>query len=363
MTSVDSSVEPEKAAAREAGLRYVSDDEPGIRRGRAGRGFSYRLPDGGLVKDSDVLQRIRSLAIPPAWRDVWICVRANGHLQATGRDDKGRKQYRYHTQWREIRDLDKFEHVLEFAKRLPRVRARIEKDLRRRGMAREKVLATVVSLLDKTLIRVGNDEYAKDNGSYGLTTLRPRHLTVEGSELRFHFKGKSGKVWKLKVRDRRIARVVKNCQELPGQQLFQYPDDDGLLRAISSADVNDYLREITDYDVSTKDFRTWAGTVLGALALSAVGPFDTKAQAKGNVRRAIEAVAARLGNTPTVCRKCYVHPEIVACYLEGVLPTIAAEEGDRETDLPTEEAAVLRLLKRRLTGASSGTRLEARAAA
>ncbi len=341
-------LEPEKAHARAAGLSYVSDTGPGIRREAAGTGYSYRDPDDGAISDKDTLKRVRSLAVPPAWTDVWICPRPTGHIQATGRDSRGRKQYIYHADWREVRDRNKYERILDFARLLPRIRAAVARDMSKRGMPREKVLATVVSLLDKTLIRVGNDGYARDNGSYGLTTLRSRHLEVDGTEMRFHFKGKSGKTWRLSVRDRRIARIVRSIQDLPGQHLFQYLDDEGAARSINSADVNDYLREIAGADVSAKDFRTWAGTVLAVLALSALEAFTTQTQAKMNVRRAIEAVADKLGNTPTICRKCYIHPEIVACYMEGALPVVTVAGSTSSVTLPAEEAAVLRLLKRRL---------------
>jgi DNA topoisomerase I len=349
MSQASALAEPEKVHARAAGLVYVSDTEPGLRRKAAGTAFSYRLPDGKPVRDKDALARIRALAVPPAWIEVWICPSADGHIQATGRDARGRKQYIYHADWREVRDRSKYERMLDFARLLPRIRARVRDDMSRRGMPREKVLATVVSLLDKTLVRVGNDDYAKQNGSYGLTTLRSRHLELAGTELRFHFKGKSGKTWKLKVKDRRIAGVVRSIQDLPGQHLFQYLDDEGSVRSIDSTAVNDYLREIAGPDVSAKDFRTWAGTVLAALALSSLGEFTSQTQAKMNVRRAVEAVADKLGNTPTICRKCYIHPEIVACYMEGTLPPIAMEaEATTASPLPREEAAVLRLLKRRL---------------
>jgi DNA topoisomerase I len=345
--------EPERAHARAAGLVYVSDTEPGIGRKAAGTGFSYRGLDGTPISDPDALKRIRALAVPPAWTEVWICPRPNGHIQATGRDGRGRKQYCYHADWREVRDRNKYERILEFARALPRIRARIAEDMSKRGMPRERVLATVVSLLDCTLIRVGNGEYAKENGSYGLTTLRTRHLEVAGTELRFHFKGKSGKTWRLNVRDRRIARAVRSIQELPGQRLFQYLDDDGMVRSIESNDVNDYLRQIAGPEVSAKDFRTWAGTVLAVMALNAIGPFANKTQSKMNLRRAFEAVGTRLGNTPTICRTCYVHPEVVTCYLEGALPKVQAGErnGGCSSRLPKEERLVLRLLERRLSPA------------
>jgi DNA topoisomerase I len=350
MPQVSAPADPEKAHARAAGLVYVSDTEPGLRRKAAGTGFSYRLSSGKAIRDKETRARVRGLAVPPAWTEVWICPHADGHIQATGRDARGRKQYIYHADWREVRDRSKYERMLDFARLLPRIRARIDKDMSRRGMPREKVLATVVSLLDKTLVRVGNGDYAKQNGSYGLTTLRSRHLEVAGTELRFHFKGKSGKTWRLSVKDRRIARVVRSIQELPGQHLFQYLDDEGAVRSIDSTAVNDYLREIAGPDVSAKDFRTWAGTVLAVLALSALGEFTSQTQAKMNVRRAIEAVAGKLGNTPTICRKCYIHPEIVASYMEGTLPSVATDATTAATGsaLPREEEMVLRLLKRRL---------------
>ncbi len=350
---VASSIVDGREAADQAGLRYVSDEGPGISRRRVGLGFSYRLPKGGPVKDAATLRRIRSLAIPPAWTQVWICPHPDGHIQATGRDQKGRKQYRYHPRWREVRDAAKYDHMLEFARALPAIRARIDEDMQCPGLPREKVLATIVHLLDTTLIRVGNDDYAKQNKSYGLTTLRNRHVAVEGAALRFTFKGKSGKTWQLGIRDRRVARIVKACQELPGQELFQYRDADGSLREVTSADVNAYLREIAARDVTAKDFRTWAGTVLAALALREVGAFDKEAAAKRNIRAAIERVAARLGNTPTICRKCYVHPAILDSYLDGQLLLEAEREAkatlQSEMDrLQPEEAAVLTLLASRL---------------
>jgi DNA topoisomerase I len=342
-----------REAASDAGLRYVSDEGPGIARRRVGSGFSYRLPAGGAVRDTAVLRRIRSLAIPPAWRQVWICPHADGHIQATGRDEKGRKQYRYHPRWREVRDAAKYAHMVEFAHALPAIRARVEADMRRPGLPREKVLATVVHLLESTLIRIGNDDYAERNRSYGLTTLRTRHVEVDGSELRFAFKGKSGKTWRLGLSDRRVARIVRACQDLPGQELFGYLDDGGTPRDVTSADVNAYLREISGRDVTAKDFRTWAGTVLAAIALREFERFDGQAAAKRNIRAAIERVAARLGNTPTICRKCYVHPEVLGCYMEGALvleveAEALAELRDDVSRLRPEEAAVLALLLARL---------------
>jgi DNA topoisomerase-1 len=348
-------------AAESAGLTYVNDDEPGLRRRRAGKGFIYLDRKGNRVRDEKTLTRIKSLAIPPAYTDVWICPRASGHIQATGRDAKGRKQYRYHPKWREVRDSAKYEHVMEFAKALPALRERIAGDMAKRGLSRDKVLATVVHLLETTLIRVGNDDYAKQNKSYGLTTLRDKHVDIDGSDVQFNFKGKSGKVWHLNIRDRRVARIVKACQDLPGQELFQYLDETGERRDVTSADVNAYLREISGRDVTAKDFRTWAGTVLAAMALAEFEDFDSDARAKKNVRAAIESVAARLGNTPTICRTCYVHPEIVASYLDKALLLEIrneVEETLREdlASLRPEEAAVLTLLQQRLEreGATKG---------
>ena len=304
------------------------------------------------MQDEATLERIRKLAIPPAWTGVWICARANGHLQATGRDARGRKQYRYHPQFREVRESTKYEHMLAFARALPAIRRRVADDMALRGLPREKVLATVVNLLETTLIRVGNDDYAKENKSYGLTTLRNPHVKVEGPQLRFQFKGKSGKTWRLQVKDRRIAKIVRACQELPGQRLFQYQDD-GELREVTSADVNAYLKEITGRDITAKDFRTWAGTVMAALALQEFEAIDTQAAQKKNIRAAIETVAARLGNTPTICRKCYVHPEVLNAYVEGQLLLEVrrqAREALREelAQLKPEEAAVLAMLEARL---------------
>ena len=375
-TETQSVVDP-RDAAESAGLRYVSDEQPGIRRRKAGKGFTYVKPGGSKVDDEATLKRIRTLAVPPAWTDVWICPHANGHIQATGRDAKGRKQYRYHARFREVRDGTKFEHMMAFAQALPAIRAKLKEHMALRGLPREKVLATVVHLLESTLIRVGNDDYVKQNKSYGLTTLRNKHVKVDGSELRFEFKGKSGKTWNLQVKDRRIAKIVRACQELPGQDLFQYIDEDGVQRDVTSADVNAYLKEITGTDVTAKDFRTWAGTVLAALALKEFETFDTQAKAKKNVRAAIERVASKLGNTPTICRKCYIHPEIMSSYVEGSLLLEVKKEVESElredlAGLKPEEAAVLSLLEARLNrdvnaalkesvAAIEGARAEARA--
>jgi DNA topoisomerase-1 len=342
-----------KEAAESAGLVYVSDEDRGIRRERKGEAFEYFKPRGERIKDEATLERVRKLAIPPAWTEVWICTRANGHLQATGRDARGRKQYRYHPQFREVRETTKYEHMLEFAKAVPGIRARLAEHMGRRGLPRDKVLATVVHLLETTLIRVGNDDYARDNKSYGLTTLRNPHVTVAGSELRFQFKGKSGKTWRLQVKDRRIAKIVRACQDLPGQRLFQYRDEEGEVREVTSADVNAYLKEITGRDVTAKDFRTWAGTVMAALALQEFEAFDSQATQKRNIRQAIERVAARLGNTPTICRKCYVHPEVINAYVEGNLLLAIKGEVEQElrediATLKPEESAVLAMLEGRL---------------
>jgi DNA topoisomerase-1 len=339
------------AAARAAGLRYADADRPGITRKRAGTGFAYRAPDGATMRDRAELRRIRSLAIPPAWTDVWIAPGANDHLQATGRDARGRKQYRYHQRWREVRDATKYARMTSFARSLPKIRARTDEDLRSPDLTRERVLAAVVRLLESTLIRVGNDEYAKLNRSFGLTTMRGEHVEVRGSRIRFRFRGKSGVRHDVDVIDRRIARVIVRLDELPGQQLFQYVGDAGEPREVASEDVNAYLREITGEDFTAKDFRTWAGTVLAARALAAIEPYDTEAQAKHNLSAAIEDVAKKLGNTRTVCRKCYIHPAIVDAYLDGsLLRTVrrrATEVADAN-DLDPDEKWVLRLLRTRL---------------
>ena len=308
---------PESASA--AGLRYVCDVRmPGIRRIGSKHRVRFVYADGRTVGDRAVLQRIRALAIPPAWTDVWICPDPRGHLQATGRDARGRKQYRYHARWRALRDDVKYNRLLTFAKALPRIRRRTAADLRRSGLPREKVLAAVVSLLEKTLIRVGNEEYAKQNGSIGLTTMRDRHAKVNGSRLRFEFRGKSGVQHAIDLADRRLARIVKACRDLPGYELFQFVDDDGSRVAIDSADVNAYVREICGEDFTAKDFRTWAGTVLASRHLSMASGFQSVAEAKRNIVRAVDAVARQLGNTKAVCRKSYIHPAIFDAYLDGL---------------------------------------------
>ena len=350
--TVETIVDP-RDAAESAGLRYVSDARPGIRRKKVGTGFSYARADGSKLIEKDVLRRIKTLAIPPAWTEVWICPFTDGHIQATGRDAKGRKQYRYHPRFREVRESTKYEHVVAFADALPAIREKVQEHMALRGLPREKVLATVVHLLETTLIRVGNDDYAKQNNSYGLTTLKNRHVSVNGNEVRFRFTGKSGKQWSLRVRDRRIAKIIKACQDLPGQELLQYVDEAGSCQDVTSSDVNDYLKEITGKDITAKDFRTWAGTVLAAMALNELQSFDSAAQAKRHLRTAIEKVAGKLGNTPTICRKCYVHPEVLNSYTDGELVLELKEKaeselrGDMQSFKP-EEAAVLALLRGRL---------------
>ena len=348
MARDDDPLDPE-AAAEAAGLVYVSDDEPGISRQRRGRYFAYFNPDGARITDRKAIDRINSLAIPPAYTEVWICSRPNGHLQATGRDARGRKQYRYHPRFRETRDSAKYERMLEFAETLPAIRAKVDEHMRRRGLPREKVLATVVHLLETTMIRIGNAEYAEQNKSFGLSTLRSRHVDVDGAELKFNFKGKSGKSWRLSVRDRRIARIVKSIQELPGQHLFQYVDDDGDVREISSTDVNDYLREISGRDdITAEDFRTWTGTVLTALCLAAAEEADSDTAAKRILKEAIAEVAGQLGNTPAVCRKAYIHPEVIGAFNERALVLKIKQESGKDGALRPEEKAVYDLLKRRL---------------
>jgi DNA topoisomerase-1 len=336
------------AIVRVPGLRYVSDQDPGITRVARGKVFAYRTPEGRLMRLPDVLARIRRLAIPPAWTEVWICPVENGHIQATGRDARGRKQYRYHSHWREVRDSTKYDRLLAFGKALPRIRRRVAEDLRRPGMPREKVLATVVRLLETTLIRVGNDEYAAANGSYGLTTLRNRHARVSGETTTFEFKGKGGKKHSIDVRDRTLAKIVRHCQDLPGQELFGYVDKDGTAHDVTSDDVNQYLREVAGDEFSAKDFRTWAGTVLAATALHELKVFHSESQAKRQINQAVEAVARLLGNTPAICRKSYIHPHLFECYLAG--ETIDAVEQRKRwsaTGLRAEERAVMALLRRK----------------
>ena len=351
------------SSARTVGLRYVADRMPGIRRENAAKGFRYRYATGEVIHNGEVLGRIRSLAIPPAWSEVWICPDPAGHLQATGYDDRHRKQYRYHRLWREIREETKYGRMVAFGKALPGIRARVARDLRLPQLSRNKVLATVVRLLELSLIRVGNDEYERENDSFGLTTLKSRHVDVNGSEMCFHFKGKGGKRHRIDVRDPHLARIVRRCQDLPGQELFQYVDEAGRLQDVKSTDVNDYLREIAEGDFTAKDFRTWAGTILAAVALQRdFATFDTKAQAKRNVVNAIESVAAKLGNTPSICKKCYVHPHVLEAYLDGslsrALVTRRKGSGRSRLRLKQEEAGVLALLQRRLQSQDIETALQ-----
>ncbi len=358
--TADSTTNPFSAAlaeeARNAGLRYSSDESPGIRREFQRGKPVYLDARGKAVRDHNTLVRIKRLAIPPAWTEVWICPSPNGHIQAVGRDSKGRKQYRYHDEWRKHRDENKFGRMMAFAKALPGIRKRVARDLRQAGMPRDKVLATVVALLESTLIRVGNDEYARQNGSYGLTTMRNRHAKVAGAKIEFSFKGKSGKRHEISVKDPQLARIIRKCQDMPGQELFVYEDETGQPRDVTSQDVNAYLREIAGEEFTAKDFRTWAGTVLAAIALREFEKFTHQKEAKKNVVTAIESVAQMLGNTPAVCRKCYVHPEVLDAYLGGDTITTIEQRASQQlkaslAKLRPEEAAVLVLLQNRLKAA------------
>jgi DNA topoisomerase I len=337
-------------AAKAAGLRYVSDTSPGIGRKRAGKHFSYIGLDGKPIRNPKELERIKSLGIPPAWTNVWICPRPNGHIQATGRDAKGRKQYRYHPRWREVRDATKYDRIIAFGEALPRIRKQTSHDMSLSGLPYEKVVATVVQLLDATLIRVGNEEYARENNTFGLTTLRSEHVDVSGSEIEFNFRGKRGKEHTIGVKDRRLAKIVKRCQELPGHELFQYYDDDKVLRTIESDDVNEYLQKITGQNFTAKDFRTWGGTVVATRMLEELGTFESETQAKKNVVQAIKAASTELGNTPAICRKCYVHPGIIDAYMNGSLLNFLKLHSEKElaasTDgLRPDEAVVLAFLR------------------
>ena len=342
-------------SAKSAGLRYVSDQARGIRREMGPLGFKYIGLNGKVLRNAAELKRIRSLAVPPAWTDVWICADPRGHLQATGRDARGRKQYRYHQDWRACRDENKYDRMQQFAAALPDIRKRTEAHLARPGLPREKVLATVVQLLEKSLIRVGNDEYAKANRSFGLTTLRNKHVDVKGSTLKFEFRGKSGVEHSVDVNDRRLARIVKQCRDLPGQELFQYIDDDGTHQDVTSQDVNAYLKEISGEDFTAKDFRTWAGTVLAARALREFDEPDSVAQTKKNVLQAIEAVAGMLGNTRAVCRKSYIHPAIIDSYMDGSMVDCLRRRGNVRkmiSKLRPDEVAVLTILQQRVRKAA-----------
>jgi DNA topoisomerase I len=344
--------DPEEAA-EEAGLRYVTDDKPGYTRKRRGKKFIYFDTEGKQIKDETRILRLNRLAIPPAYKDVWICPSPNGHLQATGLDDRRRKQYRYHERWRAERDENKYEKMVVFGQALPKIRRRLNRDLKKRGLPREKVIATVVQLLEKTLIRIGNEEYAKANKSFGLTTMRSRHVDVKGETLRFRFRGKSGIEHDIGVADRRVARIVRKLQDLPGQEVFQYLDEKGERHQITSDDVNEYLRKITGEEFTAKDFRTWAGTVMAAMALQAQEAFENKSQAKKNVKDAIKAVATVLRNTPAVCRKCYIHPAVLETYLDGSLIEGLKKRTEKTLEdslgnLRSEEAAVLAFLRERL---------------
>jgi len=343
------------ASAKAANCRYVDDSGPGIRRMKAVKGWKYVTPEGKPTRARDTLARIEALVIPPAWTDVWICPDQDGHIQATGRDQRKRKQYRYHWRFREVREETKYERMMQFAESLPGIRTKVDEDLGVPGLPRDKVLATVVRLLEITLIRVGNEEYARDNGSFGLTTMRTRHVDITATTIKFHFRGKSGKDHAVKVSDRRLARVVERCNDLPGEVLFQYLNDDGERHSVESSDVNEYLKRVSGAEFTAKDFRTWAGTVLAAQALKDLSEFDTEAAGKKNIVEAVKSVSSRLGNTPSVCRKCYVHPQIFDAYLDGHLVATLKQRAERELrenlpSLSSEEAAVLVLLRDRLAG-------------
>jgi DNA topoisomerase-1 len=354
--------DPDRAAAQDAGLRYSTDAEPGLTRRRAGRGFSYRDPAGRTIRDHDVRKRINALAIPPAWTDVWICRWPNGHLQATGRDARGRKQYRYHRAWARQRGAVKFDRLIDFAAALPQIRRQCDRDLAQTGLPRSRILAVVVRLLERTLIRIGNDEYARSNGSFGLTTFRDRHARVVGDTIRFRYRGKAGKMQEVGLRDRRLATIVRRCQDLPGQDLFQFVDDHGVPQDIGSHDVNDYLREITGSDFTAKDFRTWVGTVVAYRSLRTPkdGPAAGADPAR-DVRAAVGASARLLGNTPAVARASYVHPALLQAFEDGAIvrrrsdPSSSGSAGDAVTR--ADEVQVLRLLR---TWQPNGDRRSAR---
>jgi DNA topoisomerase-1 len=348
-------VDPVVSAAV-AGLIYVSDGEPGIRRVIDPEGgMSFISPDGTDVADEAALARIRALAIPPAWTEVWICAEPCGHIQATGRDARGRKQYRYHAGWNQVRSQTKYDRMLAFAEALPRVREQVEADLNRRGLPREKVLATILRLMEMTFIRVGNAEYARQNGSYGLTTLRDKHVRVEGSTIAFQFVGKSGRKHAIDVRDRKLARIVKQCRDIPGYELFQYYDSDGERQRVGSGDVNAYLRELTGQSFSAKDFRTWGGTMLAATRLAALGPAPSLTEARRTVVQVVKEVSETLGNRPATCRKYYVHPAVLEAYQDGSFAERWAAEtervaaGESVAGLSADEAALVGFLRRAAT--------------
>ena len=351
--SEPSPADPSRLAAREAGLRYATDEAPGFTRRRRGRGFSYHDQDGNTIRDPEVIARIRSIVIPPAWTDVWICPWPNGHLQATGRDARGRKQHRYHPEFRAARDEAKFGRLVEFATALPRIRRRVDRDLARRGVPREKVLAAVVRLLELTLIRVGNDEYSRLNQSFGLTTLRGRHVKVDGTTIRFRFKGKGGAPHEVGLRDRRLAAVIRRCQDLPGQELFEYVED-GTVVDVTSDDVNEYLRAISGGDFTAKDFRTWSGTVLAYQALSELPEPKDERTTKRNVVEAVRRTSAALRNTPAVSRQAYIHPAVLEAYADGAIDDAEIE------DLSSAEDAVVELLRERLAADAARARKRSR---
>jgi len=353
LAAADNHMPCSEAFASATGLRYVSDHSPGIRRdGNSPKNFRYFNPTGREVKDAATLRRIRSLVIPPAWTNVWICALADGHIQATGSDARGRKQYRYHPRWRQARDETKFHRMIAFGKTLPLIRRNTSRHLKLKGLPREKVLAAIVQLLEKTLIRVGNAEYARDNHSYGLTTILDEQVQVHGRHVHFEFRGKSGVDHSIDLDDPRLAPIVKACQDLPGQELFAYTNHKGRAVDVNSADVNAYLKEITGQEFTAKDFRTWNATVLAAKALQEVATFDSQSQAKKNVIRAVEEVAKRLGNTRSVCRKCYIHPAVIDAYMDGSLLQTLAQRARHEMqalkNLRPEEAAILAFLQERL---------------
>lgn len=341
--------------ARMGKLRYVNDLKPGFSRKQHGKVFRYLDIDGKPLKNASHLARIKSLAIPPAWTNVWICPLSNGHLQVTGRDAKGRKQYRYHKQWREVRDEVKYEHMIDFGLHLPMIRQKVDEDLSTPGLSRKKVLATIIYLLENTMIRVGNDEYANSNKSFGLTTLRNRHVEVNGSDVKFHFRGKSKVDHEIKLHDRRMARIIQRIRDLPGQELFQYVDSDGTRHSVDSSDVNEYLQQITGRNYTAKDFRTWSGTMQTTMALKTLERFENITQAKKNVIQAIEAASKKLGNTPSICKKSYVHPLIIESYMAGAMFDLIESNPnlpDEDQALEYVEQYILNLLQNKLGSAS-----------